>query len=196
MTRGMTAFTRDMYRLKDELVEVMWAMQKGALEEAFASCRNSGVMRAFVVGCRCGTTFLNKKNFETYSWPLMKDGALKLIEAGITPIFHLDTDWGRAMEYILELPRQKCIIETDGQTDLFRAREILKDHVCLSGDVPAALLTVGSPSEVDEHCKKLITIVGRNGGFILSNGCTMPANSKHENVRAMFEAVEKYGRYD
>lgn len=196
MTRGMSDFNRDMYRLKDELVEIMWAIQKDGVDMAVKQCKRSGIPRAFVVGCRCGTTFLNKKNFETYSWPLMKDGALKLIEQGITPVFHLDTDWGRALEYFLELPKGKSIIETDGQTDLFRAKEILKDHVCLAGDVPAALLTVGSPSEVDEHCKKLITVVGKGGGFMLSNGCTMPANSKHENVKAMFEAVDKYGRYN
>jgi len=196
MTRGMNEFNKDMYRLKGELVEIMWSMQKESIKQATDSCDRSGVRRAFVVGCRCGTTFLNKKNFETYSWPFMKDGALKLIEQGIAPIFHLDTDWGRAIEYFLELPKGKCIIETDGQTDLTRAREIVKDHVCLSGDVPASLLTVGSPGEVDEYCKRLITVVGRGGGFILSNGCTMPMNSKHENVRAMFEAVEKYGRYN
>jgi hypothetical protein len=196
MTRGMNDFNKDMYRLKDELVEVMWSMQKPSIKMAVDSCKMSGVKRAFVVGCRCGTTFLNKKNFETYSWPLLKDGALKLIEQGITPVFHLDTDWGRSLEYFLELPKQKYIIETDGQTDLFRAREILKDHGCLSGDVPAALLTVGTPTEVDDYCKKLITVLGKDGGFILSNGCTMPMDSKHENVKMMFEAVDKYGRYN
>ncbi len=196
MTRGMNEFNKDMYRLKDELVEVIWSMQKDSIKMAVDSCNRCGVKRAFVVGCRCGTTFLNKKNFETYTWPTLKDGALKLIDQGITPIFHLDTDWGRALEYFLQLPKGKCIIETDGQTDLFHAREILKDHMCLSGDVPPSLLAVGSASEVDEYCKKLITVVGKGGGFILSNGCTMPMNSKHENVKAMFEAVDKYGRYD
>ncbi len=196
MTRSMNEFTIDMYRLKDELVEVMWAMQKESILVAVKSCKNSGVPRAFVVGCRCGTTFLNKKNFETYSWPWIKDGALKLIEQGITPIFHLDTDWGRALEYFLELPKGKCIIETDGATDLFKAKEILRDHMCLSGDVPPALLTVGSASEVEDYCKKLISVLGKGGGYIFSNGCTMPANSKHVNVKAMFEAVEKFGRYD
>jgi uroporphyrinogen decarboxylase len=195
MTRGLGDFNKDMYRMKDELVEIMWKMQDDSVKMALSSCRNSGVMRAFVTGTRCGTTFLSKKNFETYSWPFLKDGVLKLIDAGVTPVFHLDTDWGRALEYFLELPKQKCIIETDGMTDLFRARQILGDHVCLSGDVPASLLTVGTPDEVDEHCRKLITVVGKDGGFILSNGCTMPADSKHENVKAMFDAIEKYGRY-
>lgn len=196
MTRGLSEFNKDMYRLKDELVEIMWSIQADCIKQATDNCKNSKVPRVFVTGTRNGTTFLNKKNFETYSWPWIKDGALKLIEQGLTPVFHLDTDWGRALEYFLELPKGKCIIETDGLTDLFRAKEILKDHVCLSGDVSPSLLTVGSPSEVDEYCKKLIAVVGKGGGFILSNGCTMPMNSKHENVKVMFEAAEKYGRYN
>jgi len=196
MTRSMAEFTKDMYRLKDELVDVMWAMQKDSVEMAVKSCRNSDAQRVFVVGCRCGTTILNKKNFETYSWPFIKDGALKLIEQGITPIFHLDTDWGRAMEYFLQLPKHKCIIETDGSTDLFKAREILKDHMVLSGDVPASLLTVASTSEVEQYSKKLILTLGKAGGYIFSNGCTMPSNSRHENVKAMFDAADRYGRFD
>jgi len=194
MTRGLNDFTKDMYRLKDELAEIMWAIQDDSVKMAVNECKVSGVKRVFVVGCRCGTAFLNKKQFETYSWPFLKDGALKLIKAGLTPVFHLDTDWGRALEYFLELPKGKCIIETDGETDLVRAKEILRDHSCLAGDVPPALLTVGSATEVDEYCKKLIEVVGKGGGFILSNGCTLPPDSKHENVKALIESVGKYGR--
>ena len=195
MTRGMMDFSKDLYRLKDELVEIMWPIQDGSMKIATDACKVVGVKRVFVVGCRCGTTFLNKKQFETFTWPFMKDAALKLIAQGITPIFHLDTDWGRALEYFLELPKGTCIIETDGETDIFRAKEILRDHVCLSGDVPPSLMTVGGPSEIDDYCKRLIQTVGKGYGFILSNGCTMPPNAKHENVKAFFESVEKYGQY-
>ena len=193
MTRGMNDFTTDLYRIKDELVEIMWSFQKEVDSAAVKDCARTGVPRAFVVGCRCGTAFLNKRQFEMFTWPFLKDGALKLIDAGITPIFHLDTNWGKALEYFLELPKGKCIIETDGETDLFRAKEVLKDHTCLAGDIPPALLTVGGASEVEEYCKKLIQVVGKGGGFILSNGCTMPMNAKHENVRAVFTALDKYG---
>ena len=44
-----------------------------------------------------------------------------------------------------------------------------------------------------EYCKKLITVVGKDGGFILCPGCTMPMNAKHENVKAMFESVKNMG---
>lgn len=195
MTRGMIEFSKDLYRLKDELAQIMWAIQADCIKMAIDGCKVVGVNHVFIVGCRCGTTFLNKKQFETFTWPFMKDAALKMIAKGIIPIFHLDTDWGRAMEYLLELPKGKCIVELDGETDIFRAKEILRDHVCLSGDVPPSLLTVGSPAEVDEYCKKLIQTVGKGYGFILSNGCTMPPNAKHENVKALFESVEKYAQY-
>ncbi len=196
MTRSMSAFTHDMFRMGDELIEVLWILQKAGLDMAMKECRNSGTPRVFIVGCRCTPSFLNAKHFSKFSWPFLKDGALQLIAKGLTPVFHLDTDWGRSLEYFLELPKGKCIIETDGETDLFRAKEILKDHVCLAGDVPPALLTAGSASDTTAYCKKLIDVVGKGGGFLFSNGCTMPMNANHENVKAMFDAVERYGRYD
>ena len=46
-----------------------------------------------------------------------------------------------------------------------------------------------------ETAKKLIEVVGQGGGFILSSGCSIPANAKTQNVKAMHEAVEEYGHY-
>ena len=63
-------------------------------------------------------------------------------------------------------------------------------------DVPASLLTIGSVSDVDEYAKKLITVVGKGGGLLYSTGCCAPMNAKHENMKAFFEAVGKYGRYN
>ena len=40
------------------------------------------------------------------------------------------------------------------------------------------------------YCRKLIDIVGRDGGFILSNGCTCPVDAKLENVKAMIETAK------
>lgn len=60
------------------------------------------------------------------------------------------------------------------------------------GDVPAALLKLGEPDEVDEYCRRLITEVGSDGGFILSSGCTVPIDAKPENVSAMLQSVKRY----
>jgi uroporphyrinogen-III decarboxylase len=78
---------------------------------------------------------------------------------------------------------------------MVRAKEILGDVACLCGNVPVSLLCTGSPSEVDEYCKKLIQACGKNGGFILTSSTTGYGETKPENVKAMIDSVEKYGRY-
>ncbi len=49
--------------------------------------------------------------------------------------------------------------------------------------------------EVMAYCKRLIQEVGKGGGFILSSGCSIPANARPENVRALYEAAEEWGGY-
>ncbi|HEY3424764.1 MAG TPA: uroporphyrinogen decarboxylase family protein, partial [Negativicutes bacterium] len=90
----------------------------------------------------------------------------------------------------------KFVLELDSATDIFKAHEILKGHCAIKGDVSAALFTVASPNELDEYAKKLITTFQNGEGLLYSSGCNMPMNSKPENVKAFFDAVEKYGRYN
>lgn len=37
----------------------------------------------------------------------------------------------------------------------------------VEGDVPATLLSLGTPEQVETYCRKLIDYVGKGGGFIL-----------------------------
>jgi uroporphyrinogen-III decarboxylase len=78
---------------------------------------------------------------------------------------------------------------------MVRAKEILGHCACLCGNVPVTLLSTGSPSEVEEYCKKLIQTCGKNGGFILTSSTTGYGEIKPENVKAMVDSAEKYGRY-
>ena len=79
-------------------------------------------------------------------------------------------------------------------TDIFRAKEVLRDHICIEGNVPSSLLQVGSVQDVKDHCKQLIDVVGKGGGFILA-----PRSStdevKPENMKAMIEFTQEYGKY-
>jgi uroporphyrinogen-III decarboxylase len=120
----------------------------------------------------------------------------KIFAQNIVTVLHFDANWTRNLEFFLELPKRAVILQLDSATDIFKAKELLDGHCCLMGDVSPALLAVGSPSEVDEYCKKLITVVGKGGGLVYSVGCATPFNAKYENVKAFFDAVEKYGRYN
>jgi uroporphyrinogen-III decarboxylase len=76
----------------------------------------------------------------------------------------------------------------DGETDIFEAKKILGDHMCLMGDVPASMLYLERPDAVQAYCTRLIDELG-SGGFILQSGCDIPANARLENVKAMVAAA-------
>ncbi|MFC2012601.1 hypothetical protein ACFLVU_05665 [Chloroflexota bacterium] len=48
--------------------------------------------------------------------------------------------------------------------------------------------------DVEEHGKKLIKEVGKNGGLILGPSSAMDY-ARPENVKVMVETVKKYGQY-
>ena len=93
----------------------------------------------------------------------------------------------------MKFPKGKFLARLD-TTDIQKAKEILKDHVCIQGNVPSTLLQVGTVQQVKDYCKNLIDTVGEGGGFILS-----PRSStdevKPENLKAMIEFTQEYGVY-
>ena len=72
------------------------------------------------------------------------------------------------------------ILQLDGRTDIFRAKQVIGDHCCLFGDVPSTMLAFGGKEEVVDYCRKLIDVVGKDGGFILAAGCEIPPNAARE----------------
>ncbi len=96
------------------------------------------------------------------------------------------------LPYLKELPKGKCICELDSTTDILNAKKILRDHMCIMGDVPASLLSIGKREDVEAYCKRLISVVGEGGGFILSTGCVCPIDARFENVKAMIDTGKSY----
>jgi uroporphyrinogen-III decarboxylase len=143
---------------------------------------------AWVGGWRSASEFLSPKLWRRFVWPYMKKLAELVIELGITPIFHLDSNWGRDLEFFKEMPKGKCLMYPDGATNIFEIKEVLGDHMCINGDVPPALLTVGTEDEVYKYSIRLIKEIGPTG-FILGQGCDIPSNAKLANVKAMIAAA-------
>ncbi len=154
-----------------------------------------GVKRVFVALARASPAFISPAHFEEFVYPELKTIVGMLIESGMTPVFHCDTRWNGRLEVFKRFPAAKCIIELDGDTDMVEAATVLDGHMCIKGNVPAYLTAFGTRDEVLDYCRHLIGKVGKRGGFILSTGCALPANARVENVKAVFEAAEKRGRY-
>jgi uroporphyrinogen decarboxylase len=52
-----------------------------------------------------------------------------------------------------------------------------------------------SPGHVRQAARQAISDAGEDGKFILSTGNQCPRDTPFENIHAMMEAAESYGRY-
>ncbi|HBG22349.1 MAG TPA: uroporphyrinogen-III decarboxylase [Peptococcaceae bacterium] len=187
MMRSLEQFIRDMYQVPFLLERVLEEITNDLIADGIASARETGIPRLFIGTARLTCQLISVSLFERFVWPFMKQMASGLLEAGITPIFHLDSDWTKNLEYFLELPQGKVVIELDGTTDIFQAHQVLAGHTCIIGDVGAPLFTLGTPRRVKNYCRKLKEELGKDGGFILGSGCHVPLEAKHENIDAFFD---------
>jgi len=189
LSRTLNQFTLDLYRQPDKMQAVMDAMVDDLIQNVLDDTAATGLKYVFFPLERGSGSFYPLRIFERFGFPYIKKMADAFAAAGLISILHFDTDWTLNMPYLKDLPRGKCICELDSRTDIFKAKEILKGHMCIMGDVPATLLSLGTEDEVVNYCNKLHEIVGRDGGFILSTGCECPIDAKFENVKAMLDTA-------
>jgi methanogenic corrinoid protein MtbC1 len=192
LCRTLNEFNQDLYDVPDKVEAAMKASCDDLIANSIQVCKNNGKMTAFIVLERGSGFYYPLHIFERFEWPFLQRYVDGFLSEGIMPWLHLDTDWSLNLPYFRKLPRAQCVCDLDSTTDIFRAKEILGGHMCISGDVPASLLSLGTPEEVAEYCRRLIDEVGRGGGFMLTTGCECPIDVKPENLRAMVETGRTY----
>ena len=80
------------------------------------------------------------------------------------------------------------------RTDIFRAKEILGDTMCLCGNMPLTLLRAGTADEIEDYARRLIDVVGKDGGFIMSSN-TVLDDADPDRVKLWIDFTRKYGIY-
>lgn len=168
--RNVIQFSMDLFKCPEKIGRASEHLARNFADSAILFARVTGVP---VVQCYChrsSNSFISPQQFADLAFPSMEIIVNKIIDAGLTPILHCDGDWLKNLKTLRRLPAKKIIIQLDGLTDIFAAKQEIGDHMCLFGDVPAAKLVTGTPTEIDEYCHRLIEEVGRGGGFILAGG--------------------------
>jgi hypothetical protein len=191
--RGMSGTMMDMFRQPEKIEKMTEFILAQTLERPNPVPSENGYSRIFMTNTRGDDTFMSMEQFKRFYWPTFYKLVMGLINKGLTPCIFFEGNFTSRLEYLLEFPKGKLLARLD-TTDIFRAKDVLKDHVCIEGNVPSSLLQVGSKEDVIAHCKKLIDYVGKGGGYIMS-----PRSStdevKPENLMAMIEFTKEYGKY-
>ncbi len=192
--RGMAGAMLDMYRQPENLLKACNQILEKTLERISALPQRNDNPRVFMALHRGSDGFMSLKQFETFYWPGLKAVILAIVDKGMVPGIFFEGDWTQRLEYLLELPRGKVLGHFD-TTDIVRAKEVLNNHMCIRGNVPATLLRTGTVQDVRDYCKTLIDIVGKDGGLIVCPR-VVPDEGTAENIHAMIDFTKEYGVYN
>lgn len=191
--RGMKGTMLDIYRQPEKVIEMCEYLLKKTIERPLPPPTENGHIRIFMTNTRGSDDFMSTKIFDKFYWPTFKKLVMSLVKRGATPFIFFEGNFTSRLEYLLEFPKGSLLARFD-TTDIHRAKDVLKGHLCIEGNVPSTLLQVGSVQEVKDYCKNLIDTVGKGGGYILSpRSSTETANPA--NLKAMIEFTKEYGRY-
>jgi hypothetical protein len=191
--RGMTGMMTDIFRRPEKIEQLCEFVLQQTLARQNPPASENGYYRIFMTNTRGDDAFMSREQFKRFYWPTFYKLVMELVKRGLTPCIFFEGNFTSRLEYLGEFPKGSILARFD-TTDIFRAKDILKGHICIEGNVPSSLLQVGSKEDVIAHCKKLIDYCGKGGGYILS-----PRSStdevKPENLMAMIEFTKEYGKY-
>ena len=192
--RGTQGIMLDMYRQPDKLLKAMDRILPDAIQMGIISASISPSPTVFIPLHKGPMGFMSLDQFKTFYWPTLHKLMLALIDEGLVPMPFIEADYTDRLEIIKDIPKGKAIYWFE-RSDIFKAKEILGDRVCIKGNVPSALLCTGTPDQVKAYCKKLIDVVGKGGGLIVDGDIGIADEAKPENVKAMTDFVKEYGVY-
>ena len=110
-------------------------------------------------------------------------------------VFHSDGNLMPILDDLLELGMNGLHpIEPDAM-DLAELKRRYGPRLCLCGHVSLDALSRGTPAEVDHLVKESIRIAAPGGGYIAGSSNMVAYYARPDNVRAMQQAILKYGQY-
>jgi len=191
--RGTRGLMLDMYRRPDKVIAACEKFLPIMIEMAVSGAKNSGNPRIFIPIHKGIDGFMSEDQFKKFFWPTLRELMVSLINEGLTPCPLWEGDCTSRLELIKDIPSGKACYAFEG-SDIFKAKKVLGDTTCIRGNVPLSLMATGAPDDVKTYCKKLIDVVGKDGGFILDASAALD-DAKPENVKTMFEFTKEYGVY-
>lgn len=143
--------------------------------------------------------FTSPEHFYKYDFPRVKRLIKGLHEAGVDALLHICGDiypifsLGKKIGINILNETKADILDIDWQVKMEDA--INETGVCCRGNLdPAKILLNGDKELVLNESEKIILNAGKTNGLILGAGCDMAYKTPPENIKAMVDAAEKFGR--
>jgi uroporphyrinogen-III decarboxylase len=190
--RGYVNVPMDLYTIPDKVqaaCEVMDIYTKRAVDDAAAM----GV-EYFFIPLHGGTDeLMSDELYRKYYWPYLYRMIERIIGHDMIPFILTEGNYNTRLEVLKDVPKGKIIYMFE-KVDIARAKKVLGDTACISGNFPTADLIYGTKEKIVEDTKRMLDVCAPGGGFIMNCGIVLD-NYKRELLDAWYEATLKYGLY-
>jgi uroporphyrinogen-III decarboxylase len=133
--------------------------------------------------------------FNRFARPYEERLVRDLAADGIFVVIHICGDTRRILPALSEY--DSCGFELDHKTDVLKAKNTVGIRHVLFGNMdPSGVIALGSPAQVREATRRLISDWKPSGRFILNSGCAIPPTTPPENIRALIDTAKDCGVYD
>jgi uroporphyrinogen-III decarboxylase len=192
--RGTRGVTMDIYRQPEKLLEALDAIVDRSVRSSVQMVNTASSPIILIPLHKGDISFMSVPQFGKFYWPTFRRLLLGLINEGCVPWMVIDGEYDEArMEIISDLPRSSVVWNME-KTDMFKAKKILGDSACISGNVTATQLYTYSAQDVKNYCRKLIEVCGEGGGYILSLG-SGPDRCDPACLGAIIDSAKEFGVY-
>lgn len=191
--RGTKELMLDMYRRPEKVIKACEKLLPYMFDLAVGPAKASGNPRIFIPLHKGLDGFMSLEQFKKFFWPTLRELMVAMINEGLVPIPFFEGNCESRLEIIKDIPAGKACYKFEA-TDMLKAKKVLRDTVCIRGNVPLSILTTGTPDQVRQYCKKLIDTAGKDGGYIMDSSTGLD-DAKPENVEAMFQFTKESGVY-
>jgi MtaA/CmuA family methyltransferase len=141
-----------------------------------------------------GPDLVSPRIYERFAFPYESRLIKTLAAEGIHTVVHICGDTTKILNTMAKL--DYCSFELDYRTDAAQAKKVAGVGHVLWGNIdPSGVLTLGTPDQVRQKTRDLISRWKPGGKFILNSGCAMPATTPPENIRVFIETAREEGVY-
>ena len=141
----------------------------------------------------CG--FLSREDFSRFEVPYVKKVFDSYCDRDSIRQYHCDGPLSHVADLIPEMS-VSVLLSFDPTADMGEFKRRIGDRVCLKGNIhPLRYLRDGNPRSVRDEVKRLVEAAKAGGGYIMSTGGELSDGTPDENIDALIEATEEYGRY-
>ncbi|GAN33232.1 MAG: uroporphyrinogen decarboxylase [Candidatus Brocadia sp. AMX2] len=189
--RGTETFIKELYT-DPELIHTVMKVATQSVKNLIDAFVKAGGVPVTVEPVATGS-MISERHFREFVLPYLKEVYAHIHSFSLPGVLHICGKTKRVIQCMAESGADILSIDN---IDLFEAKTLVGDKVCLMGNVsPADGMLKGNPEVITTMVKDCVIKASDNPkGFVLATGCEVPIKTPHENMVAFLEAGRRFAR--